>query len=106
MAKLITVFWRDIPSQVMARKGRQTVRLMLAQRFQDAIDRAAMRAGKGSSDAYLSEWRRESVTCSDDDLDQMATQTVERLEAAHTDEDLLALIRAKGSASANTPQAD
>lgn len=106
MAKLITVFWRDIPSQVMARKGRKTVRLMLARRFQDAIDRAAMRAGKGSSDAYLSEWRRESVTCSDDDLDQMAAQTVEHLEAAHTDEDLLALIRAKGSASADTSQTD
>jgi hypothetical protein len=75
MAKLITVFWRDIPSQVMVRKGRQTVRLRLAQRFQDAIDRAAMRAGKGSSDAYLSEWRRETVTCSDDDRDQMAAQT-------------------------------
>ena len=106
MAKLITVFWRDIPSQVMARKGRQTVRLMLTQRFQDAIDRAAMRAGKGSSDAYLSEWRRESVTCSDDDLDQMAAQAVERLEAAHTDDSLLALIRAKGSASADTSQTD
>ena len=106
MAKLITVFWRDIPSQVMVRKGRQTVRLRLAQRFQDAIDRAAMRAGKGSSDAYLSEWRRETVTCSDDDLDQMAAQTVERLEAAYTDENLLALIRAKGSAGAKTPQAD
>ena len=106
MAKLITVFWRDIPSQVMARKGRQTVRLMLAQRFQDAIDRAAMRAGKGSSDAYLSEWRRETVACSSDDLEQMATQTVERLEAAHTDEDLLALIRAKGSVSADTSQTD
>jgi hypothetical protein len=79
---------------------------MLAQRFQDAIDRAAMRAGKGSSDAYLSEWRRETVTCSSDDLDQMAAQTVERLEAAHTDEDLLALIRAKGSASADTSQTD
>ena len=51
MAKLITIFWRDIPSQVMVRKGRKTVRLMLAQRFQDAIDRAAMRAGKGSSSA-------------------------------------------------------
>ena len=106
MAKLITVFWRDIPSQVMVRKGRQTVRLRLAQRFQDAIDRAAMRAGKGSSDAYLSEWRRETVICSDDDLDQMAAQTVERLEAAYTDENLLALIRAKGSAGAKTPQAD
>ena len=46
MAKLITVFWRDIPSQVMSRKGRETSKILLSERFQDAIDRAAMRAGK------------------------------------------------------------
>ncbi|GIT54495.1 MAG: hypothetical protein Ct9H300mP16_16550 [Pseudomonadota bacterium] len=66
MAKLITVYWRDIPSQVIAKKGRTTSKVQLSHRFQEAIDRAAMRAGKGSSDAYLSEWRREASTCSDD----------------------------------------
>ena len=44
MAKLITVYWRDIPSQVMVRVGRDTSKVMLSQRFQEAIDRAAMRA--------------------------------------------------------------
>ena len=68
MAKLITVFWRDIPSQVMSRKGRETRKVLLSPRFQEAIDRAAMRAGKGASDAYMSEWRRETVRC--DDADQ------------------------------------
>ena len=66
MAKLITVYWRDIPSQVIAKKGRSTSKVQLSQRFQEAIDRAAMRAGKGSSDAYLSEWRREASTCGED----------------------------------------
>ena len=33
----------------------KTAKVMLAQRFQEAIDRAAMRAGKGGSDAYMEE---------------------------------------------------
>ena len=66
MAKLITIYWRDIPSQIVAKAGRRSAKVRLANRFQEAIDRAAMRAGKGSSDAYLSEWRRDSRHCSDD----------------------------------------
>ena len=96
MAKLITVFWRDIPSQVMARKGRDTQKVLLSLRFQEAIDRAAMRAGKGSSDAYLTEWRRETVSCDDADLEQAVQARAEELEAGFSDDELLALIRAKG----------
>ena len=60
MAKLITIYWRDIPAQVMGRKGRTTAfKRVLGPRFQRAIDRAAMRAGRGSSDHYLDDWRRE-----------------------------------------------
>ena len=66
MAKLITIYWRDIPSQIVAKAGRRSAKVRLANRFQEAIDRAAMRAGKGSSDAYLSEWRRDARNCSDD----------------------------------------
>ena len=96
MAKLITVFWRDIPSQVMSRKGRETSRILLGERFQDAIDRAAMRAGKGSSDAYMSEWRRDTVPCDDNDLDAVVKARADELEASLSDEDLLALVRSKG----------
>ena len=95
MPKLITVYWRDIPSQVIAKKGRTTSKVQLGQRFQEAIDRAAMRAGKGSSDAYLSEWRREASTCGDD-LDSAAKELAYVLEQRYNDDDLLALIRAKG----------
>ena len=95
MPKLITVYWRDIPSQVIAKKGRTTSKVQLSQRFQEAIDRAAMRAGKGSSDAYLSEWRREASTCGDD-LESAAKELAHVLEQRYNDDDLLALIRAKG----------
>ena len=95
MPKLITVYWRDIPSQVIAKKGRTTSKVQLSQRFQEAIDRAAMRAGKGSSDTYLSEWRREASNCGED-LESAAKEWAHVLEQRYNDDDLLALIRAKG----------
>lgn len=47
--KKITIFWRDIPSQILIQRGRKRKKKMLEHRFQEAIDRAAMRAGKGGS---------------------------------------------------------
>ena len=95
MADLITVYWRDIPAQVIAKKGRNSVKRMLSQRFQEAVDRAAMRAGKGSSDAYLAEWRRDRRTLAGD-LVEAADAEIARLENFYTDEMLQRLIRAKG----------
>ena len=99
MAKLIPIYWRDIPSQIVAKSGRRSAKVRLANRFQDAIDRAAMRAGKGSSDAYLSEWRRDSRNCSDD-LEAEAQAAGDSLDQQFSDDDLLALIRSKGVANA------
>jgi len=53
MASLIVISWRDIPAQVIVKRGREAAKVQLSARFQEAVDRAAMRAGKGSSDAYL-----------------------------------------------------
>lgn len=94
-AKLIKVYWRDIPAQVMAKRGRETARVMLSQRFQEAIDRAAMRAGKAGSDAYLEEWRRVAEPCGDD-LQAAADAAAAELEAAYSDADLDALAKARG----------
>lgn len=81
-------------------RGRKREKAALSHRFQEAIDRAAMRAGKGSSDAYLSEWRRESTAVdSSDDLQELARQQASRFEAEFSDERLLELIRNHGSAS-------
>ena len=99
MAKKIIIYWRDIPSQVVVQRGRKREKALLSLRFQEAIDRAAMRAGKGSSDAYIAEWRRESSQVElNDDPHVLASQEASRLEAEFSDERLLQLIRNNGSA--------
>ena len=95
MAKLITLYWRGIPARVIAKKGRRSAKVQLSPRFQRAIDRAAMRAGKGRSDVYLSDWRREITTCGDN-LNAEVQAEADRLEEQYTDDHLLAMIRAHG----------
>lgn len=98
MVKKTLIYWRDIPSQIVMQRGRKREKALLSQRFQEAIDRAAMRAGKGSSDAYLEEWRRESATLdSSADLRELAEGECGRIEAAYSEERLLQLVRGHGS---------
>jgi hypothetical protein len=98
MVRLTLISWRDIPSQVIAQRGRQREKAMLSQRFQEAIDRAAMRAGKGSSELYIAEWRRErSAIESSDELGEIVAREVQRLESGYSDERLAGLIRSHGS---------
>lgn len=97
MPELIKIYWRDIPSQVTAKAGRKTAKIMLPARFQEAIDRAAMRAGKGSSDAYMEDWRRDRSPC-DNDLQSAAQTAVDEILAAFPDDYLEALTKAKGIA--------
>ncbi len=79
-------------------RGRKREKVQLNVRFQEAIDRAAMRAGKGSSDAYLSEWRRISSSIdSDAALREIAEQEASRLESEFSDELLLQIIRNHGT---------
>ncbi|HLN49526.1 MAG TPA: virulence factor [Steroidobacteraceae bacterium] len=96
MASLIVISWRDIPAQVIVKRGREAAKVQLSQRFQEAVDRAAMRAGKGSSDAYLADWQRSAPRECGGDLQAAAAEEAARLETQYSDEDLERLIRAKG----------
>ena len=96
MGSLIVISWRDIPAQVIAKRGRDAAKVQLSHRFQEAVDRAAMRAGKGSSDAYLADWARSAPRPCGDDLKAEASAEAARLESQFTDEDLERLIRTKG----------
>ena len=99
MVKKILVYWRDIPAQVILQRGRRREKIRLSSRFQEAIDRAAMRAGKGSSDAYLAEWRREStVLDSSAELRALAELAANEIEAQIGDQQLQDLIRNHGAA--------
>ncbi len=95
MAKLISIFWRDIPAQVIGRIGRRNHKQVLAPRFAKAIDRAAMRAGRGSSDAYLADWCRESEEVSGD-IEQLVSARVAELERRFPEPWLEAVVKAGG----------
>ncbi|UWQ16885.1 virulence factor [Jannaschia sp. M317] len=58
MAQITVVYWRDIPAQVIVGKGRRAAKVQLSERFEQAIDRAAMRSGASETDAYLADWRK------------------------------------------------
>ena len=94
--ELTVIYWRDIPAQVTGTgEAGASVRAQLSERFQKAIDAAAMKAGLVDSDAYLGEWRRESRPCGDD-LEAEVAAAVERLEAAFPSEMLVSLVRTGG----------
>ena len=96
MASLIIISWRDIPAQVIVKQGRETAKVQLTHRFQEAVDRAAMRAGKGSSEAYLADWKRSDPRAVSGDLKTIAEAEAASIEARYSDEDLERLIRAHG----------
>ena len=87
MAHLITLFWRDIPAQVIAESGRgrnrQQAKKELPRRFAIAIDAAAMRGGADSTDEYLADWRRASPVECGNDLDSEAAKLAAVLEAEY-----------------------
>jgi hypothetical protein len=96
MAKLICIYWRDIPAQVVGRAGRGTgCKKELEPRFAKAIDRAAMRAGRGSSDAYLEDWRRVSEDV-EGDLEAAVHARVAELESEFTPDFLEKVVKAGG----------
>ena len=98
MEKII-VYWRDIPSQVIVKQGRKKGKVLLNPRFQNAIDRAAMRARKQDSDSYMKEWKRiKSVMANAQDPQQAADLEAQQIEAAYSDERLVELIRNHGLA--------
>ena len=96
MASLVTIWWRDIPMQVIARDGRRSEKRVLNKRFQFAVDKAAMNAGKKSYGDYIEEMRRDEKPCETDDLLQAAIAEAARLEHAYTKEKLHALIASGG----------
>ena len=99
----IDILWRDIPSQVLIKRGRDRGKYMLSARFQEAIDRAAMRAGKGGSDAYLDEWRRVSTAIeAEGALADIAAQLGQEIEAQYSDDDITRLAKQNGYAESDS----
>jgi len=96
VAQLTILYWRDIPAQVIVKAGRQSAKRQLSERFETAIDRAAMRAGLRDTDSYLAEWRRAAPVACGEDLNAEAEAAAARLEADYGEDRLQALVASGG----------
>lgn len=93
MAQVIIVYWRDIPAQVIVGKGRRGAKRQLPERFEQAIDRAAMKIGAEDTDAYLAEWRKaDPVDVAGDSDDAVADAELARIDAEYDRARIKALI--------------
>ena len=92
MPDVTIVYWRDIPAQVIVGKGRRGAKAALPERFEQAIDRAAMKVGAADTDAYLSEWRKAEPYTVDGEPDAIVDAEAARLDKDYDQDRLKALI--------------
>ena len=92
MPEITIVYWRDIPAQVIVGRGRRGAKRPLAERFEQAIDRAAIKSGMAGTDDYLAEWRRAAPYAVDGDPEAVAASEAERIENEYDGARIRALI--------------
>lgn len=83
MADVTIVYWRDMPAQVIVGKGRRGTKLPLPERFEQAIDRAAMKSGAAGSDAYIEGFRKAAAYPIDGEDADVAAAEVARIDAEY-----------------------
>ncbi len=96
MANVTVVYWRDIPAQVIVGKGRRAHKIQLPERFEQAIDRAAMKIGASDSDAYLAEWRKATPYSVEGDDENVAKSEAARIDAEYDQARIKQLIENDG----------
>ena len=96
MPEVTVVYWRDIPAQVIVGKGRRGSKIQLSERFEQAIDRAAMKCNLRGSDDYFAEWHKAGPYLIEGDPDTVARSEAERIESEYSQEKLKYLIENEG----------
>ncbi|MDV4144281.1 MULTISPECIES: virulence factor [Shimia] len=96
MPDVTVVYWRDIPAQVIVGKGRRGAKKQLPERFEQAIDRAAMKIGAKDADAYLAEWRKADPYPVEGEAADVAEAEAARLDTEFDQDRLKALIDNEG----------
>ena len=98
MPDVTIVYWRDIPAQVIVGKGRRGAKKQLPERFEQAIDRAAMKGGLDGTDDYLAEWRKGDPYQVEGDPNEIAEAEAARLDAEYDKDCIKTLIANDGRA--------
>ncbi len=93
MAQYRITSWREIPTMVTARdQGGATAKVALPDRFQEAVDEAAMRQGLSGSDAYLEAWVQGDWQEADGAPDEVVARVAAELDEAHPPERLASML--------------
>ncbi len=100
MPEVTIVYWRDIPAQVIVGAGRRASKVQLPERFEQAIDRCAMKVGARNADAYLAEWRKGEPYAVEGEPADVASGEAARLEAVFSPDAIRDLIANDGWATA------
>ena len=98
MPDVTVVYWRDIPAQVIVGKGRSGSKVQLSERFEQAIDRCAMKIGAKDADTYMAEWRKAPPYQVEGEPHVIAAAEAARLEAEFDTRRLRELIETEGRA--------
>ncbi len=77
---------------VVVRNGEEIVKVSLANRFQEAIDEAAMRVGAADADAYLDGWRKSDWVSDDGDATEVAERVSSDIENSLDEAGLQAML--------------
>lgn len=96
MAEVTIVYWRDIPAQIIVGKGRRGIKKALPERFEQAIDRCAMKIGAAGTDAYLAEWRKADPVTIEGEDETVAEAELARIDRDYDQDRLKALIANDG----------
>lgn len=96
MPEVTIVYWRDMPAQVIVGRGRRGTKAPLPERFEQAIDRAAMKSGAAESDDYMAGFRKADPYSADGTDAEAAAAAVARIEAEYDPERIKTLIANDG----------
>ena len=96
MPDVTIVYWRDMPAQVIVGRGRRGTKLPLPERFEQAIDRAAMKSGAAESDDYMAGFRNADTYPADGTDAEAAEAAVALIVAEYGPDRIKALIANDG----------
>jgi hypothetical protein len=96
MADVTIVYWRDIPAQVIVGRGRRGTKMPLPERFEQAIDRAAMKSSAAGSDEYMAGFRKADPYQAAGTDAEAAQAAVDAIVAAYDQDRIKALIANDG----------
>ena len=96
MPAVVYLYWRDIPAQVIVGKGSRAAKVQLPERFEQAIDRCAMKVGAKDSDTYLADWKRTRMPAAEGEPTELAAQMAEAIEQEFDNDRLRELIANDG----------